>query len=351
MTKLEVLLNPAYPIVLARGALSTVVIAERQIALIADEKIAPLFAPQLISSLEGGGSKVHLLLVPSGEAAKTLGVHTGLLSQLAQLGLTRDSAVVALGGGATSDLAGFVAASYLRGIAFYVCPTTLLAMVDASVGGKTGVNLPEGKNLVGAFHQPRGVFMDLSTLESLPEATFREGAAELFKHGLIHNAALCNLVLEPGFNALHPKLESTLASGVQVKIDIVQRDPFEQAERAYLNFGHTLAHALEAITHHEIAHGQAVGYGMHFAAILGRTVGYADVTHLTQAFLEYQNPMALPKLEWAKLRAFMARDKKADSAGVRFVLLEDIGKPRLERVSEAALESAWTAFQAKTPRV
>jgi 3-dehydroquinate synthase len=350
MTKLEVQLNPTYPIVLARGALSNVVIPERQIALIADQHIASLYAPQLVSSLEGGGSKVHLLLVPSGEAAKTLEVYGNLLSQLAQLGLTRDSAVVALGGGATSDLAGFVAASYLRGIAFYVCPTTLLAMVDASVGGKTGVNLPEGKNLVGAFHQPRGVFMDLTALESLPEATFREGAAELFKHGLIRNSQLCELVLEKGFNATNPNLEFTLAAGVQVKIDIVQRDPFEQAERAYLNFGHTLAHALEAITHHGIAHGEAVGYGMHFAAILGKTVGYADVTHLTNAFLEYQKPKALPKLEWVELRAFMARDKKADQAGVRFVLLENTEKPRLERVPEAALETAWAEFQEKTPK-
>jgi 3-dehydroquinate synthase len=310
-----------------------------------------LYAQKLVSSLEKNGSKVHLLPVPSGESAKTLEIHAGLLSQLAQLNLTRDSAVLALGGGATSDLAGYVAASYLRGIAFYVCPTTLLAMVDASIGGKTGVNLPEGKNLVGAFHQPRGVFMDLSSLESLPETIFRQGAAELFKHGLIRNSKLCELVLETGFHALHPNLETTLAAGVQVKIDIVQRDPFEQNERAFLNFGHTLAHALEAITQHSIAHGEAVGYGMHFAAILGKIMGYTDVTSQTNAFLEYQKPIALPSLEWTKIRGFMARDKKADAAGVRFVLLEETEKPKLERVPEAALEMAWAEFQAKTPKV
>jgi 3-dehydroquinate synthase len=344
MIELSVDLSPSYPIQIARGLLETVRVPERKVVVLCDEKIVSLYASQLVSSLQSGGSEVHLIPVPSGERAKTLEVHARLLSQLAQLGLTRDSAVFALGGGATSDLAGYVAASYLRGIAFYVCPTTLLAMVDASVGGKTGVNLPEGKNLVGAFHQPRGVFMDSSTLESLPETTFREGAAELFKHGLIRNSKLCELVLETGFHALHPNLETTLATGVQVKIDIVQRDPFEQNERAFLNFGHTLAHALEAITQHNIAHGQAVGYGMHFAAILGKIMGYADVTQLTKAFLEYQKPQHLPNLEWIKIRGFMARDKKADSTGVRFVLLEDIAKPMLARVPEAMLERAWTEF-------
>ena len=345
MIELSLNLTPPYPIRIAKNALGTVQIPEHKVVVISDEKIMPLYAAKLVSSLEAGGTEVHLLPVPSGESAKTLEVHAKLLSQLAQIGLTRDSAVLALGGGATSDLAGYVAASYLRGIAFYVCPTTLLAMVDASVGGKTGVNLPEGKNLVGAFHQPRAVFMDTSTLESLPERIFREGAAELFKHGLIRNSALCHLVLETGFNASHPKLGTTLAAGVQVKIDIVERDPFEQNERAFLNFGHTLAHALEAITQHRVNHGEAVGYGMHYAAILGKTLGYADLTKMTAAFLEYQKPQALASLEWAEVRKFMARDKKADSAGVRFVLLEDIRNPKLERVPEAALETAWLQFQ------
>ncbi len=343
---LTVHLNPAYRIRIARGTLQQVRIPEKQVVVIADSQIAPLYAPALIASLEQGGSSVYLLTIPAGEVAKTLAIHAQLLSQLAQLGLTRDSAVVALGGGATSDLAGYVAASYLRGIAFYVCPTTLLAMVDASVGGKTGVNLPEGKNLVGAFHQPKAVFMDTNTLESLPLRTFREGAAELFKHGLLANPQLCAAVLETGFNATHSNLEQTLASGVQVKIDIVERDPTEQNERAYLNFGHTLAHALEAITHHAVPHGEAVGYGMHYAALLGKNMGYTDLSPQTKAFLEYQRPMPLPELNWVSVRDFMARDKKADNAGVRFVLLEAIGKPKLERVPEAVLEQTWAGFLA-----
>ena len=343
MTELSVNLEPSYPIYIASHALQTVRLPERRVVVLCDDSIKQQYATQIISSLEQGGAEVHLLPVPSGETCKTLETHAKLLSQLAQLGLTRDSAVLALGGGATSDLAGYVAASYLRGIAFYVCPTTLLAMVDASVGGKTGVNLPEGKNLVGAFHQPRAVWIDPSTLESLPASTFRQGAAELFKHGLLANFSLCQAVLD-GLNAQTLNLEQILADGVQVKIDIVQRDPFEQSERAFLNFGHTLAHALEAFTQHGIAHGEAVGYGMHYAALLGKILGYADLTSYTRAFLEYQEPQKLPILEWQALRALMARDKKADHAGVRFVLLEDIGKPKLERVPEEKLEAAWREF-------
>jgi 3-dehydroquinate synthase len=346
MIELQVALAPNYPIVIAAGALRLVRVPERRVVVIADQAVAPFYASSLQHSLESSGSSVTLLTAPSGEACKTLAVHAELLSKLAQLGLTRDSAVVALGGGATSDLAGYVAASYLRGVAFYVCPTTLLAMVDASVGGKTGVNLPEGKNLVGAFHQPKAVWMDTSTLSSLPQATFRDGAAELFKHGLLANPKLCAAVLA-GFSAQSGDLETTLAAGVQVKIDIVQRDPFEQLERAYLNFGHTLAHALEAITQHRLAHGQAVAYGMHYAALLGKHLGYTDLTAQTRAFLGYQQPDKLPSLDWAALHGFMAKDKKADHLGVRFVLLKDIGKPRLERVPEAALEAAFAAFAAE----
>jgi 3-dehydroquinate synthase len=346
MIELRVDLEPSYPIVIAANALHAVRVPERRVVVLADENIAPLYANTMQRSLEADGSSVTVLSVPSGEACKTLAVHGELLSKLAQLGLTRDSAVVALGGGATSDLAGYVAASYLRGVAFYVCPTTLLAMVDASVGGKTGVNLPEGKNLVGAFHQPKAVWMDTKTLSSLPEATFREGAAELFKHGLLANPYLCQAVLS-GFSAQSDDLETTLASGVQVKIDIVQRDPFEQSERAFLNFGHTLAHALEAITQHKLPHGQAVGYGMHYAALLGRHLGYADLSAQTRAFLEYQRPDNLPALEWQVVRGFMAKDKKADHAGVRFVLLEQPGKPKLERVTETMLKTAFAEFCAE----
>jgi 3-dehydroquinate synthase len=344
MTEIEVQLQPRYSVHVGKNLLETVQVPHAKVALLADANVLETFAPKLAASLERGGSSVSIHALPAGETSKTLAVHARMLSSLAQERLTRDAAVISLGGGATSDLSGYVAASYLRGISFYAVPTTLLAMVDASVGGKTGVNLPEGKNLVGAFHQPRGVWASLDTLETLPEATFREGAAETFKHGLLANSSLCDRVLEPGFSASSTTLESTVSAAIQVKADVVARDPFEAGERAHLNFGHTLAHALEAFTHHKISHGDAVGYGMHYAAILSRLSGGDDVTHLTRAFLEYQQPRVLPTLAWETLEPFMARDKKADAVGVRFVLLAGLGKPKLERVPNALQLEAWQTF-------
>jgi 3-dehydroquinate synthase len=344
MSEVQVLLEPKYTVKIEQNLLERVQVPNARIALIADETAAKFHLAKLVSSLEAGGSSVKVFTVPSGEACKNLEIFSQLVSSLAQEGLTRDAAVVALGGGATSDLAGYVAASYLRGIAFYVCPTTLLAMVDASVGGKTGVNIPEGKNLVGAFHQPKAVFASLETLQTLPERTFREGAAEAFKHGLIANPVLMPPILEPGFHASFTNLELFLKDAIQVKADVVAVDPLEKHQRAFLNYGHTLAHALEAVTHHKLPHGEAVGYGMHYAAIVGKILGYEDVTAHTKAFLNYQQPAKLPPLEYADVEPFMARDKKADSEGVRFVMLHKIAKPNLERVSQSVLLEAWDEF-------
>ncbi len=345
MSEVLVKLEPQYTVKIEQNLLERVQVPHARVALIADETAAKYHAAKLVTSLEAGGSSIKVFIVPSGEACKNLDIFSKLLSSLALEGLTRDAAVVGLGGGATSDLAGYVAASFFRGIAFYVCPTTLLAMVDASVGGKTGVNLPEGKNLVGAFHQPKAVFASLETLQTLPERTFREGAAEAFKHGLIANPALMQPILAPGFNAASTKLELFLKDVIQVKADVVAIDPLEKHERAFLNYGHTLAHALEAVTSHKLPHGEAVGYGMHYAAIVGKILGYEDVTAHTKAFLEYQQPAPLPKLEFADLEPFMARDKKADSEGVRFVMLHEIAKPNLERVKRQVLLEAWAEFK------
>ena len=282
------------------------------------------------------------IAVPSGEACKELGVYADVLSQLARAALPRDSAVVGLGGGATTDLAGFVAATYLRGVAFYTIPTTLLAQVDAAVGGKTGVNLPEGKNLVGAFWQPSAVWCDVTTLRFLPVRVFRDGTAEVFKHGLLTDARLCKAVLSPDFGPDVPNLADVVADAVQVKVDVVARDPNERGERAHLNLGHTLAHALEAFTNHGLSHGEAVGYGLHYATVLSKLLGGADLTELTRRFLRYLQPDPLPSLTWEDVSPFMARDKKADSGGLRFVVLRDVGQPYLARVP---LEVARAAFQ------
>ncbi|AFZ69243.1 3-dehydroquinate synthase [Deinococcus peraridilitoris] len=344
MKRIDVQASVPYTITVGRGLLSAVDMPESRRVLIYDEGLPGSLVEHVRRRLQ---TELNLA-VPSGDACKTLDVYGTLLSRLAGAALARDAAVIGLGGGATTDLAGFVAASYLRGVAFYTLPTTLLAQVDAAVGGKTGLNLPEGKNLVGAFWNPRGVWCDVDTLESLPEHIFREGASEVFKHGLLTSGALCEQVLAPGFGASASNLAEVVADAVQVKVDVVVRDPTEQGERAFLNFGHTLAHALEAVTRHALSHGEAVGYGMHFAALLSRAQGGEDLTPLTSRFLSYLKPSRLPEhLTWEHLEPFIARDKKADRSGMRFVLLRRIGQPYLERLGEDQLRDVFNLWRAQ----
>lgn len=324
------------------GLLAGVRVPESQVALIHPADLPPAF----VAAAQAALSPLVTVEVPARDDCKTLAVYADVLSRLAAANLPRDGAVVGLGGGAATDLAGFVAASHLRGVAFYTLPTTLLGMVDAAVGGKTGVNLPEGKNLVGAFWPPRAVWCDTDTLGTLPPEVFREGAAEVYKHGLIADPSLLARVLSPDFRPGGPHLEPTLADAVRVKADVVTRDPTEQGERAFLNFGHTLAHALEAATLHAVPHGEAVGYGMHYAARLSRALGGADLTGHTLAFLRWQRPRPLPALAFDDVWPYMARDKKADSEGVRFVLLHDLARPYLSRVPEDVLRREYGGWQA-----
>lgn len=340
MRQIEVGGARPYRVEVGPGLLGSLRLPHRHIALIHPEDLPA----QTVACVQGALSPTVTVRVPARDDCKTLQVLAGVLSQLARVNLPRDGAVVGLGGGATTDLAGFVAASYLRGVAFYTLPTTLLGMVDAAVGGKTGVNLPEGKNLVGAFWSPRGVWCDTDTLATLPPEVFREGAAEAFKHGLIADPSLLPRVLAPAFRPGGALLEDTVADAVAVKAGVVTRDLTEQGERAFLNFGHTLAHALEAATGHAVPHGEAVAYGMHYAARLSRALGGADLAPDTLAFLRWQRPAPLPPLNFSELLGFMARDKKADADGVRFVLLRDLARPYLSRVQEEVLRSEFAGW-------
>lgn len=341
MRRIEVGGAQPYAVEVGAGLLSRLQVPQRHVAL-----ISPVDLPrQFVAAAQASLSPTVTVTVPARDDCKTLTVLGGVLSKLAAANIPRDGAVVGLGGGAATDLAGFAAASYLRGVAFYTLPTTLLGMVDAAVGGKTGVNLPEGKNLVGAFHPPKAVWCDTDTLATLPAAVFREGAAEAYKHGLIADPSLLARVLSPEFRPGGANLEATLADAIAVKAGVVTRDLTEQGERAFLNFGHTLAHALEAVTHHAVTHGDAVGYGMHYAAVLSREMGGTDLTPHTLAFLKWQRPAPLPPLTFEAVLPYMARDKKADAQGVRFVLLHDLARPYLTRVPEPVLREAFRQWQ------
>ncbi|MFO7544542.1 MAG: 3-dehydroquinate synthase [Trueperaceae bacterium] len=348
----EVRVTPPYPVVVGAGVLGDLgaLVTERDVALISDDNVAPLYQEGLEQALTSAGKRVSVFTVPAGEGSKNVATWHDLLRGLASMGLARDGAVVALGGGVVGDLAGFVAASYLRGVAFYQVPTSLLAMVDASVGGKTGLDLPEGKNLVGAFWQPKAVVADVRLLATLPEREFRHGTVELVKHGFLADPVLLDR-FAAGWRQTMPEdgLADAVARSVAVKAEVVAADERESGRRAHLNLGHTLAHALEAVTNHVMPHGEAVAYGLVYAALLARARGMADLVPRTTALLRWVQPSPLPDVAFDALAPYLARDKKVAGGRLRFVLLEDVGRPLIiDDVTAEEQATAWRALREGT---
>lgn len=320
------------------------IVSEEHIALISDSNVATRYAPEVISAL--ADRKIQLYTVPAGEKSKSLEQYGQLLQQLARDGFDRSSAVLALGGGVVGDLAGFVAASYMRGVAFYQLPSSSLAMVDAAVGGKTAINLEQGKNLVGAFWQPRAVIADVDTLQSLPLRVFKQGMVEAFKAGLLADVGM----LEPFFtlSPLNPaeQLSAFIQQAVQVKATVVAADATEQGQRAFLNLGHTLAHGLEAVSSHQLAHGDAVAYGLYFVAALGKNRCYADWSELAEKLLTWLQPSPLPTQNFADVLPYLAVDKKNKAGKVRWVMLPALQQPCLvDDVTMEELAQAWHALE------
>lgn len=314
----------------------------RHVFLVSDAHVAPLYAPAIVDALQAARPGITCIasVIPAGESAKTLDRFSELVRELADFGATRDACVFALGGGVVGDLAGFVAACWMRGIDCVQLPTTLLAMVDSSVGGKTAVDLAQGKNLVGAFHPPRAVFADTKTLQTLPDRELRAGLAEVVKYGAIRDAEFLDW-LESHADALLARdaraLTEAIARSCEHKAEIVARDPFERGERALLNFGHTFAHAIESEQGYGgLNHGEAVAVGMVCAARLSAHMGladHADADRLEQLIARFGLPTEVPAgLSPDALVARMRLDKKAAAGGLRFVLWRGIG--RAEVVSD-----------------
>ncbi len=351
---IRVRVMPEYTVTVGAGVLASVPqsVGERHLALVSDQTVADLYEAQVAGALRGAGAEVASFHVPPGEDSKSHERWLGLLRGFVRAGLDRDAAVVALGGGVVGDLAGFAAASYLRGLAWYLLPTSLLAMVDASVGGKTAIDLPEGKNLVGAFWQPRAVISDVRTLRSLPSRAFRQGGVELFKTGMLADPALLDR-FDAGFgpDAPEEELAEMIARSVAVKARVVSADEREAGVRAHLNLGHSLAHALEAVTAHTLPHGEAVAYGLHYAAIIGRRRGLADVSDRTAALLAWARPAPLPRVTFDDLAPYLARDKKNRGGRQRFVLLEALARPVIvDDVDRREQERAWELLEEEVGR-
>jgi 3-dehydroquinate synthase len=325
----------------------------RHALIVSDEHVAPLYARRIEVALHNVRPELRLtrFVMPAGEQAKTLTHFSEVINALATLGATRDACVLALGGGVVGDLAGFAAACWMRGIDCLQLPTTLLAMVDSSVGGKTAVDLPQGKNLVGAFHPPRGVFADTAALDTLPDRELHAGLAEVIKYGAIVDAPFLDWLETHTLQLLareREPLTEAIARSCQHKATIVEHDPFEHGERALLNFGHTFGHAIEAEQGYAghgspaLNHGEAVAVGMVMAARLSAHLGMApaaDAERLRALLTGFGLPTTLPKgLEPDRLLQRMRLDKKASASGLRFVLWEAPGTARIvSDVPEAAV--------------
>lgn len=311
---------------------------------------APLkrHAEQVVEVLRGAGLTALPLEVPDAEAAKTVEVASRCWDELAAAGFTRNDVVVGVGGGAATDLAGFVAAAWLRGVRWVAVPTSLLGMVDAAVGGKTGVNIAAGKNLVGAFHPPVGVLADLATLDTLSRPELAAGLAEVVKCGFIADPAILDLIEAQPAAATDPAgavVRELVERSVQVKARVVSEDLREAGLREILNYGHTLAHAIEQVERYRIRHGHAVSVGLVYAAALARLAGRLDPATAERhaAVLRALDlPTGYRAEAWPALRAAMRVDKKARGAKLRFVVLDRLAQvSMLEGPSDELLERAY----------
>ena len=333
MKKVTVSASRTYDIIIGKdllssaGELSAKVIKPCRTVIISDDIVAPLYAETLISSLEGVGYSPILKVIPHGENSKSVQNYIDILNFLAECHISRTDCIFALGGGVVGDLAGFVASTYLRGIRFVQIPTTLLSMVDSSVGGKTAVNLDAGKNLVGTFYQPSLVICDYGTLDTLPKDIFVDGCAEVIKYGIINDKALFDKLKSP----IYGQLEDIIENCVRNKRDIVNADERDTGMRQLLNLGHTAAHAIEKCSNFEISHGRAVGIGTALITRASYRLGYctrADADEVIAMLKSYNLPVDCPfgAKEMAKVAS---ADKKRSGDKIILAVPYAIGDCRL----------------------
>ena len=358
MTTLTVKAEHEYPVIIGRhllGELPGLIGEPCRVLILAPHALATT-AETVHADLVEAGYETYIAEVPDAEEAKTAQVAAFCWGVLGQANFTRGDIIIGIGGGATTDLAGFVAATWLRGIRVLQIPTTLLAMVDAAVGGKTGINTKEGKNLVGAFHSPIGVLVDLNTLATLPRNDLLAGMAEVVKAGFICDERILELVeadVEAATDPDSPVLAELIERAIRVKADVVAADLKESHLREILNYGHTLAHAIELNERYSWRHGAAVSVGIMFAAELSRLAGRlseADVDRHRSILTSLGLPVTYRGDRWAQLLDAMKRDKKTRGDLLRFVILDEIGTPtRLEGPDPTLLAAAYGEVSEAAP--
>jgi len=339
----------SYPITIGHDLLSnpellTRHVAGKRVAVVTNDKVGPLYLPRVRKLLEDAGKQVTEIVLPDGEEQKTWASLMKVFDVLLAEKCDRKTTLVALGGGVIGDLTGFAAASYMRGVPFVQIPTTLLSQVDSSVGGKTGINHPLGKNMIGAFYQPQAVIADTATLHTLPPRELAAGLAEVIKHGAIIDAPFFDWI-EANIGKLVAKDNAALAYSIQrsceIKADVVRQDEREGGLRAILNFGHTFGHAIEnGLGYGQWLHGEAVGCGMVMAADLSHRLGYIDAVskdRLTALVKAAGLPVVAPDLGAARWLELMEVDKKNEGGAIKFILIKPLGQPLITNVPQDAL--------------
>ena len=332
--KITVKTSGTYDILISKGSLSDIgpVLKERfkpcTIAILSDDKVFPLYGKTVTESLRKAGFGTVSHVIANGEQSKTLDNVTAFIDSMVKAQVTRTDMVLALGGGVVGDMAGFAAAIYLRGIPYIQVPTTLLAAVDSSVGGKTAVDISAGKNLVGAFHQPALVYLDTETLNTLDPAVMRDGFAEVIKYGIILDSKLFDKVSKP--NSFDFK--EVIARCIEIKRDVVEQDEFDKGLRGLLNMGHTFGHAIEKLSSFTITHGSAVARGMIIAAKVAKVYGFTDYTDvITKVVKDYGFETGCP-YSADELYSVILSDKKRSGADITLVLPKKIGASTLEKM-------------------
>ena len=347
MKKVTVNASRVYDIIIDRGILDragelcAAVKKPCRAAVLTDTNVAPLYLERLDRSLRAAGYEVVSYTIPAGEASKNAESYIAFLSFLAQNKITRSDCLIALGGGVVGDLCGFCASTYLRGVEFVQIPTTLLAMVDSSVGGKTAIDIPEGKNLVGAFYQPSLVICDYETLSTLPEDIFRDGCAEVIKYGIINDRELFEKLKNP----ILPQIEDIIENCVRNKRDVVDADEHDTGVRQLLNLGHTAAHSIESLSDFAISHGSAVAMGMAIILRTSHSLGLCSKEDCDEAIAQiasYGLPTDCPYTA-RELATIALNDKKRQGGSITLVMPYGIGDSRLYRVPVESLEEIFKA--------
>lgn len=329
--------NPLYDITIEQdytglaNVLEKLDIKNHKICIVTDSHVAPHYAQEVLTIAQEASSYAMTFTFPAGEQSKTLDVIEDLYEALIQAHFDRKDLLLALGGGVVGDMTGYAAANYLRGIRVVQLPTSLLAMVDSSIGGKTGVDFRGYKNMIGAFHQPSAVYMNLTTLQTLTDEQYYSGFGEILKHGLIKDIQYFHYI-ETHLEALKQKdlevLEEVIYGSCQIKRQVVEEDPTEQGQRALLNFGHTLGHAIEKLMNFQMLHGNCVSVGMVAAAYLSLQRGYItqkDYDQIRKSLQTLQLPIQISGLQANEILRVSKNDKKMNAGQIRFILLEHMG--------------------------